>query len=833
MAKGSVVANAVVTIVPSMEGSQTAIKREMGSTVKEAAAAAGTTGGKELGSKIGGGLSTAKIAIGNALGNIVSNMAGKALDGLKSLSLGAFGEVEAGTNKVLLATGATGKAAQDLNEVYKDVARGVTGSFEDVGSAVGEINTRLGLTGDSLREASTEMMKYAKVTGQDATLATKDVASMMNNIGIPADKLGETLDKLTVAGQAAGIDVSNLATNVTKYSSVMKTMGFTTDETIAIMSQFEKSGADTSSVLNAMKKGVATWAKDGKNAGEEFKKFVDGVKDGSTTAGDAVKIFGSKGGLAMFEAAQKGQLSFEEMFDAISNSGGALDSVYEDTLTATDKMDIAFKNIQLASAEIFAPAFEAASSFLSDVIVPMTQSLKEPSQMLRDVFGKALEKIFGLVEEYGPMVQDAFNKFGESIGNAGAKLQEVFGNTDFQPLLEGLKSGIDTVVSRISGAMVVVGKLVEFVADAIAGFVDWLNNDPIGQQVMSIFNGIAQVVEGAFTYIESIVDLYGSLIYGIATGDFSGMSDAIEGIMTGLGQILDGIWNGICGGIAGIFGGLMDTLAGIGEGISNAVVGALNGLWQGITETAKGIGDGILKFFGGIWDGIVKTASDAWGRLVYEVKSIPKRIEFEFERVKGTIRAAFDFAKAAATKKLGEIIDKVKSIPGNVKAALMGIAGRFAEEFGKAKDRVANTIGGILDRIRAIPGKIADFLRSVPQKIANAFSNIHIPTFHIEGEFNLLEGKVPSLAFYKTGGLFDVPTPIVGEAGPELATPLYDPYMDRYAKTMAGYLERNGSAGGDSYNINVDGQAILASPLLLNKFLEFMTLLRQEAMAHA
>ncbi|MBQ9041588.1 MAG: phage tail tape measure protein [Eggerthellaceae bacterium] len=348
---------------------------------------------------------------------------GKRLMGVTAIIAGAGAaavkaaqDVEAGANAVKTATGLTGDAAEELIEDYEAAAGNVVGSFEDIGSAAGELNTRFGLTGEALQKATEQTAKYAKVTGEDATMAVKDVASMMNNAQIPVSQYGHVLDVLTVAGQQSGISVGELAKSVTANAAQMREMGFSTEESIAMLASFEKSGANTASILSAMKKGVSNWVKEGKDAGREFAAFVEGVEDGSVTAADAIEIFGSKGGVALYDAAKQGQLDFKDMFEAITDgSDGALDDIYEDTLTIQDKIDILAKKAELAASEI--------GEAIVDTVIPMVDDLSEKVSEAAKWFKGLSEEEKQNIVKMGAMVAAAgpllvvIGKVGKGIGS--------------------------------------------------------------------------------------------------------------------------------------------------------------------------------------------------------------------------------------------------------------------------------------------------------------------------------------------------------------------------------------------------------------------------------
>lgn len=321
---------------------------------------------KEI-SNLSDGFTVAK----GVLADLVASGIKAAITGLKNLAgvaKEAYAEFDKGADNVIKATGATGDAAKELESSYKAVAKSVVGDMGDIGSALGEVNTRFGFTGKELEDATENFLKFADITGTDATDAVRLVSRAIENAGMESSEYAKLLDILAKAGQATGVDISTLAESVTKLGAPMRQLGFTTEESIALFAQFEKSGVNTETAMTGMRRAVAQWTKEGKNAKEEFSKVLEEISKAPDITGaseKAIEAFGTKAGPELAEAIQGGKLEYQDFLDVLKKSEGTVTDTYEATQDGFDKITLA---IQGGKADLGAFIRDIATEYQDDIV---------------------------------------------------------------------------------------------------------------------------------------------------------------------------------------------------------------------------------------------------------------------------------------------------------------------------------------------------------------------------------------------------------------------------------------------------------------------------------
>lgn len=450
--------------------------------------------------------------------------------GIGAAGVKAAMELDEGYDTIIAKTGATGDALQGLNDVADRVFGSMPVEMQDVGTAVGEINTRFGSTGNELEDLTKKFLQFAEINGTDVNNSIRLVSRAMGDAGIPTEQTGELLDKLTIAGQASGVEIEKLTDNLAKYGAPMRALGLTTDESIAIFAGWEKAGVNTEIAFSGMKKAIGTWGKEGKNATEEFKKTLKAIEsapDIATATSMAIEVFGQKAGPDLADAIKGGRFEYQDFLQLIQDSTGIVSQTFEEQQDPWDQWKTTVNELKLAGAELGGVLIETLAPILQEVAGKVKEfsewfrSLDENQQRtivtiglviaaigpLLVVFGSVFggiskiiggsQSLIGLIVEGGPSVVDVFKTVG-----VGAK--------DLWAIMAAHPIGaVITVIGILIGAFIAAYNKCEWFRDGVnkifgevVGFFKDVGKKfkETGEDIVDFFKGLGKKIGDFFSF---------------------------------------------------------------------------------------------------------------------------------------------------------------------------------------------------------------------------------------------------------------------------------------------------------------------------------------------
>jgi TP901 family phage tail tape measure protein len=113
-----------------------------------------------------------------------------------------------------------------MQSQVREIATTMPVSFESAGTAIGEVNTRFGLTGDALKGLSEDFLRFAEINDTDVNNSIDTIQSAMAAFNTDTEKASQVLDLFTAAGQQTGIPIESLAESVKKNAVALQEMGF-------------------------------------------------------------------------------------------------------------------------------------------------------------------------------------------------------------------------------------------------------------------------------------------------------------------------------------------------------------------------------------------------------------------------------------------------------------------------------------------------------------------------------------------------------------------------------------------------------------------------------
>lgn len=592
----------------------------------------------------------------------------------------AFKEVDAGSDAIITATGASGKFADGLYSVYKNIVSGFpTDNLENVGKTIGEINTQFGFTDEKLQSASELMLKFAEITGSDVVASTQNAKQAISVFGLTGDDLESVLDGVAKIAQDTGVSVDTLFNNVINGAPNLKELGLTFQQSTELLGNFEQAGVDSGSALSSLSKAAVNYAAEGKTLSEGLAETQDkilGAKDQTEALNVAAEIFGTKGAVRMVDAIQRGTLNLSELGDTAESSQGTVTRTFEDTLDAIDKETVASNNVKLAMAD-FGNAISEAVTPILEALIPIIKKVADWFSGLSGTSKTIIVVIGGFAMAVATLLPILAVVAGAITAAGGAM---AFLSGTFLPVI-GVIAGVIAAIIAVVTVIKNWGAITDWLKEKWSVFKEW-----IGDVWESIVTAAYEIWDGIKNYFSRL---------------WEGITDKALEMWNGLKDYITGIWTGIVDDAKKTWGSIKDFFT---------------SLWENIVNTVKDVWNGIADFFGAIWDKIysiieipLKLIKGIIEGVMYAIYAINVTT---WEVIKAALKGAWNWISTTALEVFTKIEEFFKTIWKGITSAVTAAWDGIKRELSIAWDWISTTASAVFTPIAEFFYSIWDWIKN-------------------------------------------------------------------------------------------------------------------------
>lgn len=567
--------------------------------------------------KSGVGKTVKGIGVATAAG-FASITAAAAVAGKGLYDLGT--EFESAKNNIRVGTGATGKDLDKLYGTMKSVYKEVPTTMEDASTAIADYNTRLGLTGKPLKNISKQAINVSNVLGEDMSSVIEQSSKAMKQWNVSGKNMTKEMDYIFKVSQSTGVGFTELMSNMQSSGAVLQTLGFSFDQSAALIGNLEKEGINTSQVLKGMKKGLSSVAKSGGDTTKKMGEYVSSIKNAKTeteAVAKASEIFGTASASTMAQAIRKGALDVDALTKSLQGNSETINKAAGSTRTMEQKLQLLGQQAKTM--------FEPMASGVLDLVQDVFPYLQKAMDKIGPVVAKATKSVLPIFKEMADGIGSFFDEIGASFGpgildvlaNIGPMIKEV--NATIGPMIKTIIKDLMPVMVKVGKAVLpVIMTLVREVGKALSEILPALL--PIVNVITDIFSRIMPI---ANQLIGAILPMITQLIVAL--------SPIIAEILQALSPIVDAVGdlvNTLLPALQSFFEELMPIITAVAHLISGVLGNAFKTLATIITSI-KGVLTGITTFITGVfqgnwkmaWEGVKTILSSTFTGLVAILKA--------------------------------------------------------------------------------------------------------------------------------------------------------------------------------------------------------------------
>ena len=561
------------------------------------------------------GLNVKALAVGAAVGGIAVATGKAVIEAGKYMKdLGA--SFDDAADAIRIGTGATGDALDGLLDDFDAVYKSVPTTMEDASKAIADYNTRLGLTGPQLQEISKQAIQVSDMLGDDLGSVIEESSQAFQQWNIDADDMGGAMDYIFKVSQSTGMGFTDLMADMQKFGPQLQEMGYSFETASALMGQLDKAGVNTDEVLGAMKKSVATLAKEGISASDGLAMYYEKIKNAGTAAeaaSIASEIFGTRAGSTMAAAIRDGSLAVADLTAELQENGETIAGAADDTYDFAERLQVMKQGLEVALKPMANTVFDGLNKFM-----PTLQKLME---QITPAISKAVEASAPFVDEFLTGAADALEDVLPLISQLAADLLPVLTQlmstllppllnlvqTLLPPLMQIVSAILPPIASLLATVLPIITQIVSAVLPVLVSIISSLLPvitpllevalQIVNSVIMPLLDPLMQLVQALLPPILSLIGAITPLLTPLLEVALQIVNSVIMPLLDPLMQLVQALLPPILS-LIGAITPLLTPLLSILEPIAS-VLGTIVGWVSKIVSFGSGVISKIAGLFGG------------------------------------------------------------------------------------------------------------------------------------------------------------------------------------------------------------------------------------------
>ena len=261
-----------------------------------------------------------------------------------------------------------------------------------------------------------------------------------------------------------------------------------------------------------------------------------------------------------------------------------------------------------------APAVQELANAVGPTIVPLLQQVMSVVSALAPVVAAVVTSVLGAATQLAPLIVPL--------------LQQVMTvMTALAPIIQTVATTVIGMAAQIAATVIpIVTQIVTYIQTYLPMIQTIITNamTVIQAIVTAACNVIQSVWNVVWPAIQTVVETVMGVINGIITTVLGLISGDWSAVWTGIQQVAQSIWDGIGGivewainTVAELISDVLESISSAWESAWDAIGSFLEDCWNGITDALSSAVDGVVEFFTGLPDRILGALGDV-GSLLWD-----------------------------------------------------------------------------------------------------------------------------------------------------------------------------------------------------------------------